>query len=34
MRGEKKAPKCTFGGDYLPGFVPERPIRDRGKSLA
>lgn len=30
-RNEKKAPKCGFGGDYLPGFTPETPIRDRSR---
>lgn len=27
IRNEKTAEQCTFGGDYLPGFTPERPIR-------
>lgn len=26
-RGEKGAKDCGFSNDYLPGFVPENPIR-------
>jgi hypothetical protein len=31
QRNEKKAPKCGFGGDYLPGFTTPSPIRDRSR---
>lgn len=33
-RNEKQAKPCRFSGDYLPGFVSERPIRERRRAAA